>query len=259
MKKGCLLLFTFHVTLPAYGMTLDGLTVGYDHTGYSTGYGTKNIAYAELKSVFDSSAAVMNVSRGSRDYNHGESFQGTRGRMTVWYDWNPLLSTRTGLSLGDNSPVFVRREVLNDFNLKLLKGTVLTVGGRHAIYYNNTEVNAFSAGGAWYTGPVILTYRYTTYDSIGAGGSYSHLASIRLKDSQGLGYTQFFASTGTGAYTYDWSPTVRSGKLHSLILKRVQPLTENVDLNLVAGKQWFETPVTSYSGLNVQLAVTWRW
>ncbi|EED3619799.1 YaiO family outer membrane beta-barrel protein [Salmonella enterica subsp. enterica serovar Newport] len=259
MKKGCLLLLAFPVTLPALGMTLDGVMLGYDHTGYSTGYGTKNITYAELKSEFDSGAAVMNVSRGSRDYGHGASFQGTRGRMTVWYDWSPMLSTRTGLSLGDNSPVFVRREVLNDFNLKLLKGMVLTAGGRHASYWHNTEVNAFSAGGTWYTGPVILAYRYTTYDTVGVGGSYSHLVSIRLRDSQGPGYTQLFMSTGTGAYTYDWSPTVRGGELYSLSLKRVQPLTPNVDLNLVAGKQWFETPVSSYSGLNGQLALTWRW
>ncbi|RDA61927.1 YaiO family outer membrane beta-barrel protein [Hafnia paralvei] len=201
----------------------------------------------------------MNVSRGARDFGHGGSFHGARGRATVWYDWSPLLSTRTGLSLGDNGPVFVRREVLNDFNLKLLKGTVLTAGGRHASYWHNTEVNAFSAGGALYTGPVILAYRYTTYDTVGVGGSYSHLASIRLRDSQGLGYTQLFVSTGTGAYTYDWSPTVRNGKLYSFSLKRVQPLTPNVDLNLVAGKQWFETPATSYSGINGQLALTWRW
>lgn len=259
MKKGCLLLLALPVALPVQGMTLDGLTVGYDHTDYSAGYGKKHIVSAELKSVFDRGAAVMSMARGYRDYDHGESFQGTRGRATVWYDWSPLLSTRTGLSLGDNSPVFVRREVLNDFNLKLLKGTMLTVGGRHASYFHNTEVNAFSAGGSWYPGPVILAYRYTTYDTVGAGGSYSHLASVRLRDSQGPGYTQLFASTGTGAYTYDWSPTVRSGKLHSLSLKRVQPLTENVSLNLIAGKQWFETPVASYSGLNGQLAVTWRW
>ncbi|EDU9604349.1 YaiO family outer membrane beta-barrel protein [Salmonella enterica subsp. enterica] len=259
MKKGCLLLLAFPVILPAKGMTLDGLTVGYDHTGYSAGYGTKNIASAELKSVFDSGAAVINVSRGTRDYGNGGSFQGSHGRMTVWYDWSPMLSTRTVLSVGDNSPVFVRREVLNDFNLKLLKGTVLTVGGRHASYFHNTEVNSFSAGGNWYPGPVILAYRYTTYDTVGAGGSYSHLVSMRLRDSQGHGYTQLFASTGTGAYTYDWSPTVRSGKMQSLNLKRVQPLTANIDLTLVAGRQWFETPVSSYSGLNGQLALTWRW
>ncbi|EDZ3529582.1 YaiO family outer membrane beta-barrel protein [Salmonella enterica subsp. arizonae] len=259
MKKGCLLLLAIPVMQPAHGMTLDGLTLGYDHTGYSDGYGTKNAMFAELKSVFDRGAAVANMARGYRGYDHGESFQGTRGRVTVWYDWSPLLSTRSGLSLGDNSPVFVRREVLNDFNLKLVKGTLLTVGGRHASYFQNTEVNSFSAGGTWYIGPVILAYRYTTYDTVGMGGSYSHLASMRLLDSQGSGYTQLFASTGTGAYTYDWSPTVRSGKLYSISLKRVQPLTANVDLNLVTGKQWFETPMSSYSGLNGQLAVTWRW
>ncbi|EBY9583087.1 YaiO family outer membrane beta-barrel protein, partial [Salmonella enterica subsp. enterica serovar Newport] len=162
MKKGCLLLLAIPVMQPAHGMTLDGLTLGYDHTGYSDGYGTKNVVFAELKSVFDRGAAVANVARGYRGYDHGESFQGTRGRVTVWYDWSPLLSTRSGLSLGDNSPVFVRREVLNDFNLKLVKGTLLTVGGRHASYFHNTEVNSFSAGGTWYIGPVILAYRYTT-------------------------------------------------------------------------------------------------
>lgn len=259
MRKRHVLLGLLPFALPVQAMTLSGLSVGYDYTDYSAGYGTRNVAQAEVKSRFSNGAAVAGLAKGYRDYGQGDSYHGTRGRATVWYDWSPVISTRTGFSVADNSPVFVRREIFSDVNLKPVKGAVLTLGGRHAQYYAGTEVNGWSAGGTLYHGPVILNYRYTGYETAGAGNSHSHLVSARLKDSAGRGYTQLYAGTGTGAYTYDWSPVVRNGKLHSLSLKRAQPLTERLSLDLVVAKQWFDTPVSSYSGINGQVAVAWSW
>lgn len=257
MKKILTLPGLVLLAIPVAGMATESLSVSYDYTNYSADHGVKNIIFADLKHKLDHGAIVLGISQGNRDYGNGEDFDGTRGRASLWYDWTPVLSTRSGISLGTNSPVFVRRELLNDFNLKLVKNTVLTLGGRHAQYYNNTEVNAWSAGGAFYTGPLITTYRYTRYDTVGAGNSESHLLSIRLRDMQGNGYTQIFASTGTGAYTYDWTPETRNGKLHSLSLKRLQPFTEEISLVMVFGKQWFDTPVKSYSGINGMLGIEW--
>ncbi|EMY6763699.1 YaiO family outer membrane beta-barrel protein [Salmonella enterica] len=242
---------------PVIAATTGNLTVGYDYTNYSHNHGTKNILFADLTHKLDNGAVVLGVSQGRRDYGNSDKFDGTRGRGTIWYDWTPLLSSRSSISVGNNSPVFVRREFLNDFNLKFVKNTVLTLGARHAQYYNNTEVNSLSAGGAFYIGPLITTYRYTCYDTVGTGNSESHLLSLRLRDVQGGGYTQLFASTGTGAYTYDWTPETRNGKLHNLSVKRVQPLTEYVSLVVVLGKQWFDTPVKNYSGVNGLVGVEW--
>lgn len=127
----------------------------------------------------------------------------------------------------------------------------------HSPLSASTEVNAWSGGGTLYAGPFISSYRYTRYHTVGAGESESHLLSVRLKDGKRKGYTQVFACTGTGAYTYDWTPETRHGKLHSLSVKRSQPLTERLRLDMVLGKQWFETPVSDYSGINIHSGVVW--
>ncbi|EDN7163202.1 YaiO family outer membrane beta-barrel protein [Salmonella enterica] len=258
MKKTLLLAILSAVT-PVHSMSLDELALGYDYTDYSGGYGKRNVSQMGIKSLFNQGAMVASLAQGYRDYGHGDSFHGSHGKTTVWYDWNSVLSTRTGLSMGDNSPVFVRREIFSDFNLKPVKGAVLTLGGRHAQYYAGAEVNGWSVGGSLYHGPLILNYRYTGYNTSGVGSSYSHLVSARLKDRSGRGYTQLYVGTGTGAYTYDWSPVVKNGKLHSISLKRSQPLTDKISLDLVLAKQWFDTPVGSYNGINGQLGVVWAW
>lgn len=245
-------------TSPALAFSMESLTTGYNYTDYSAGHGTRNSIFADLKTKIDNGAVVIGIEQGKRDYGQGESFDAFRGKASVWYNWNDVLATRSSISLGENSPVFVRREILNDFNLKLVKNMVLTLGGRHAQYYGNTEVNSWSAGGSIYSGPLITTYRYTRYDTVGVDNSYSHLLTVRLKDNYGKGSTQFWASTGTGAYTYDWTPETRKGKLHSLSLKRIQPLTEQFAFGLVLGKQWFDTPTSNYSGLQGIISLEWR-
>ncbi|WP_227550610.1 YaiO family outer membrane beta-barrel protein, partial [Klebsiella quasipneumoniae] len=104
-------------------------------------------------------------------------------------------------------------------------------------------------GVSLYTGPVITSYRYTHYDSSDAGGSYSNMISVRLNDPRGTGYTQLWLSRGTGAYTYDWTPETRYGSMKSVSLQRIQPLTEQLNLGLTAGKVWYDTPTDDYNGL----------
>ncbi|TJA30440.1 YaiO family outer membrane beta-barrel protein, partial [Escherichia coli] len=109
-----------------------------------------------------------------------------------------------------------------------------------------------------YTGPVITSYRYTHYDSSDAGGSYSNMISVRLKDLRGTGYTQLWLSRGTGAYSYDWMPETRYGNIKSISLQRIQPLTEQLNLGLTAGKVWYDTPTDDYSGLQLAAHLTWK-
>jgi YaiO family outer membrane protein len=244
------------VVIPAHAV--GSFSAGYGYTDYSRGYGNKKISYAEMNQKLDKGALVLNAASGKRVYSN-ESYSGTRARGTLYYNWHPTLSTRSGLSWSTHSPVFVRREVFNDFNFKLIKRTVFTVGGRHASYYGDNRVNSWSAGGALYLGAAIATYRYTHYASSDSGNSYSHLLSLRVKDSAGQGYTQLWLGSGTARYAYDWRPDSQSGRMHSVSLKRFQPLTKDIALTLVAGRQWYNTPLRDYQGTFVEGGIVFQW
>ncbi len=103
---------------------------------------------------------------------------------------------------------------------------------------------------------MITSYRYTHYDSSDAGGSYSNMISVRLNDPRGTGYTQLWLSRGTGAYTYDWTPETRYGSMKSVSLQRIQPLTEQLNLGLTAGKVWYDTPTDDFNGLQLAARLT---
>ncbi|EFJ57241.1 hypothetical protein HMPREF1621_01101, partial [Escherichia coli A25922R] len=161
-------------------------------------------------------------------------------------------------AFADNTPVFARQDFRQDINLALLPKTLFTTGYRYTKYYDDVEVNAWQGGVSLYTGPVITSYRYTHYDSSDAGSSYSNMISVRLKDPRGAGYTQLWLSRGTGAYTYDWTPETRYGSMKSISLQRIQPLTEQLNLGLTAGKVWFNTPTDDYNGLQLAAHLIWK-
>ncbi|MDU5909524.1 MAG: YaiO family outer membrane beta-barrel protein [Escherichia coli] len=221
MIKRTLLAAAIFSALPAYA-GLTSITAGYDFTDYSGDHGNRNLAYAELVAKVENATLLFNLSQGRRDYET-ENFNATR-----------------------------------DINLALLPKTLFTTGYRYTKYYDDVEVDAWQGGVSLYTGPVITSYRYTHYDSSDAGGSYSNMISVRLNDPRGTGYTQLWLSRGTGAYTYDWTPETRYGSMKSVSLQRIQPLTEQLNLGLTAGKVWYDTPTDDYNGLQLAAHLTWK-
>ena len=125
-------------------------------------------------------------------------------------------------------------------------------------YTKSVSWQHYQGGVSLYTSPVITSYRYTHYDSSDAGGSYSNMISVRLNDPRGTGYTQLWLSRGTGAYTYDWTPETRYGSMKSVSLQRIQPLTEQLNLGLTAGKVWYDTPTDDFNGLHRAARLTWK-
>ncbi|NUC77565.1 YaiO family outer membrane beta-barrel protein [Escherichia coli] len=256
MIKRTLLAAAIFSALPAYA-GLTSITAGYDFTDYSGDHGNRNLAYAELVAKVENATLLFNLSQGRRDYET-EHFNATRGQGAVWYKWNNWLTTRTGIAFADNTPVFARQDFRQDINLALLPKTLFTTGYRYTKYYDDVEVDAWQGGVSLYTGPVITSYRYTHYDSSDAGGSYSNMISVRLNDPRGTGYTQLWLSRGTGAYTYDWTPETRYGSMKSVSLQRIQPLTEQLNLGLTAGKVWYDTPTDDYNGLQLAAHLAWK-
>ena len=256
MIKRTLLAAAIFSALPVYA-GLTSITAGYDFTDYSGEHGNRNLAYAELVAKVENATLLFNLSQGRRDYET-EHFNATRGQGAVWYKWNNWLTTRTSIAFADNTPVFACQDFRQDISLALLPKTLFTTGYRYTKYYDDVEVDAWQGGISLYTGPVITSYRYTHYDSSDAGGSYSNMISVRLNDPRGTGYTQLWLSRGTGAYTYDWTPETRYGSMKSISLQRIQPLTEQLNLGLTAGKVWFNTPTDDYNGLQLAAHLTWK-
>ena len=242
--------------LPAYA-GLTSVTAGYDFTDYSAGRGSRGSAYTELVAKAENTTLLFNLSQGRRNYET-RHFSATRGHGTVWHKWNNWLTSRTGIAFADNTPVFARQDFRQDIHLALLPETLFTAGYRYSKYYDDAGVNAWQGGVSLYTGPVITSYRYTHYNTSDAGGSYSNMLTVRLNDPRGTGYTQLWLSRGTGAYTYDWTPETRHGSMKSVSLQHIQPLTEQLNLGLTAGKVWYTTPVRDYSGAQIAAHLTWK-
>ncbi|MDW7005826.1 hypothetical protein RNP60_12610, partial [Escherichia coli] len=48
------------------------------------------------------------------------------------------------------------------------------------------------------------------------------------------------------------------GSMKSVSLQRIQPLTEQLNLGLTAGKVWYDTPTDDYNGLQLAAHLTWK-
>jgi len=46
--------------------------------------------------------------------------------------------------------------------------------------------------------------------------------------------------------------------MKSVSLQRIQPLTEQLNLGLTAGKVWYDTPTDDYNGLQFAAHLTWK-
>lgn len=233
------------------------LTTGLDYTNFSDSRGVRQSEFLEIKNKIDQGAIVIRIADGKRDFSGNDSWNALSGRTTLWYDWGARLSTRTSLSVSENTPVFARKDIQQSFSIKLLPFSIITAGYRFANYYGNTDVNAFSGAYSFYQGPFISSWRYTYYNTQGVGGSFSNIITLRINDKKGAGNTQIWLSKGTGAFAYDWYPETRKGKMQSLSLRRVQPLSKTIVGGLTIGKQWNQTPVGNYHSLQAAGDITW--
>jgi len=235
------------------------VTAALSHTNYTNGFGERDILSAEYGHVFDANTLVLKAFGGTRDYDGGTSFDDASLSGTFYRDWNDKFSTRTNLAISKDEPVFANRVLDQEFSYKAFPNTVLTVGAKHTEYSDGVESNAWYSAAAYYFDRVMIRYRYTHYNLSGIDDSYGNLLTIRLKDREGAGSTQLWLGQGTSVQEYDWSPTVQSGDYKSVALRRVQPVSQNVTLNLGLSQAWYDTPVSNYKGLTSNLGLTYRW
>lgn len=235
------------------------MTVGILHTAFTDDFGARSVVSAEYAAPVGPNTVVFKAQGGQRDYDNGDSFTDTSLSGTLYHHWNARFSTRTHISASSNEPVFVNRVVDQDVTYKGLPNTALTTGLKYSKYFGGVHARAWYVSGAYYFDRLTVRYRYTHNDLPSIGGSYGNLLTFRLKDPEGGGSTQLWLGQGTSVQEYDWSPIVQQGDFKSVALRRVQPITAALDVNLAVQQDWYETPVSDYEGFTSNVSLTYKW
>ena len=237
---------------PSLDLKRIAASVDGDYVTYSGPYGKRQVVSA--RSQFDAGTTKLSfaVSQGHRSAGD-EKFNSTRLQLSVAHDWSSRFSTRTEASIASRNPVFVNRELIQDFSYKPLPQTVLTVGGRYARYATGLDTWSWSAGAAQYFPGGYVSYRFSSFDTEHLGHSVGHLLSAKVTDPYGA--TQAWVGHGTSLQEADSLIAPEKGRFTSVELRRLQPIGGGVSLSLGAKRTWFETPGDKYRGTGVHLGL----
>jgi YaiO family outer membrane protein len=230
------------------------VSVSTEQTSYSGGFGKRLETSVESTTDLGRTGFTVNVAHGKRDIGD-DHVKSLRLGATVYHDWSDKFYTRTTMGISSNKPVFATRELAHDFNYKLLPNAVATVGAKYARYHGGVDVLSWSAGASWYFKGGFVSYRFSTYDVDRLGKNHAHLASFRLKDPKGEGYTQLWAGAGSSLHDQEVLLAGSKGKFRSLALQRVQPLRGPVSVNLSLGRAWYDTPTGDYRGTTASVGL----
>lgn len=264
MKK----LYFFAVVMTLSSQTLANtddikqhITTGYEYTDYTEDRGHKDVRFIEYGRKKGKTAIVTKVASINRDFNQGESAIGIQGGLDVSYDWNKFLSTKSGATFSDHNPTLARSEYRHDFYLKPIKNFVVNLGGKHATYDNDIEVDALSYGLSWYSKRLILSYKYTGFDASDKPKTHGNTVSVKVKDQTGLGSTQLWVGSGKGAYGYEWDniDTMYTNDIDSIAVRREQPITNNLLVGVTLGKTRYNIPSQDYDAVKGQLDFIYKW
>lgn len=221
--------------------------VSTEQTNYSGALGKRFESSVETTTDLGDTAFTINVSHGKRHVGD-ERFKSLRISGVVYHDWSEKFYTRSSFGVSSNKPVFATREAATDFNYKLLPNTIATVGAKYARYHRGRDVLSWSAGASVYFKGGLATYRLTAFDVDNSGKGIGHMATLRLKDGNGVGYTQLWAGAGSSLHDADVFLAGNKGKYRTVSLQRVQPVAGPVAVYLMAGRSWYDTPANDYKG-----------
>lgn len=228
-----------------------------EYTNYSGSFGKRQETTAQYSTDLGRTAFTVSASHAKRKFEN-DSFTAVELSGTIYRDWGDRFYTRTNVALSSDKPVFATRQVSNDFNFKVLPGAVVTVGGKYARYYGDRDALSWSAGGTWYFGGGLATYRYSNYNVDRLGKSHSHLATFRLKDGRGDGQTQLWLGSGTSLHEEELLLSGRKGNYRSIALQRVQPIKGRLAVNVTLGRTWYDTNSANYRGTTASIGLSFN-
>ncbi|MCM8557465.1 YaiO family outer membrane beta-barrel protein [Sphingomicrobium sediminis] len=212
-----------------------------------------------LSSKFDLGAAdlVVEGRAGRREYGNDVSFDGSSARANLWIDWNDVLATRTILGVSSDDPVYANRRIGQEVLLRPGGGLVLTAGLRHLEYFGDVGVTSYWGGPAFYFDGGFVRYTYTRYDIDDVGETDGHLLTLRIEDRPGSrASTQVWAGTGSSLAEDDFfvGPVIE-GDQTGVAIRRVQPVSDTVDLLLGAEYRDYSTDLGDWNRTGVRVGL----
>ncbi len=230
-------------------------TVNGEYLSFSGDYGSRRVVDGQTRIDVGENKLVLGIAQGMRKAD-GHRAHSVKLSGAFVRDWTPSLSTRTAVSISRSTPVFVNREIAQDVSLRVLGGTVLTVGGRHARYFGDVEALSLSAGATQYFKGGLLSYRFSSFDLGRFGKGVGHLASVKLRDHYGS--SQVWFGRGSAMHDADWLVRPGRGRHTSVELGRSHRLVEGVDLSIALRRSFFKTETAKFSGAGARVGITLR-
>lgn len=242
------------VAFPANAAT-DEVSGQVEYTDFTKGFGNREVGTVEYNKDLGETAIILSGSYGRREFS-SVTFEAARASATLYHDWSDRFYTRTSAAAATNDPVFATREVIQDLNFKIQPQTVLLAGGKYTRYFGGVDAISWTLGGTQYFKGGFVSYRYTGYDVEHVGNTHGHLVTLRVDDAKGPGNTQLWLGKGTSLHEQEFLPVISKGDVHSVAVKRIQPINSNLALELGLGHSWYDTGLAEYQGTTVRLGLS---
>jgi YaiO family outer membrane protein len=226
-----------------------------EYTDFTGGFGQRKVGSLEYDMDFGGTRMVLTAAQGQREYV-GQTFNATRGGVAVSHDWSERFYTRTAVAVSTNDPVFPLVDAQQEFNFRVTPEITLMAGGRYVRYFGGRDAVSWQAGATYYFRGGSVSYRYTGYDVEGLGTTAGHTVSLRVDDpGRGRGFTQAWLGAGNNVQEYEALPQQFRGDYRTIALRRVQPLTDLLALNVGVTQTWYDTGLVEYEGTTVRVGL----
>ncbi len=241
-----------------HALELKSSVLKHEHTDYSSDRGERDVTQLELGWKSGDHTVLLDLAHGRRDFG-GDVHEGERVAVHAYHAWNGRWSGRSLLAYGSDDAVFANRQFGHHVNYKAARNVVLHGGATWSAYHGDVHALAWQGGASIYNGPWTTSVRYTHYDLSNRDDGHSFLMSVRRRDAIGHGSTQLWLGQGTSAFAYDAGPELRDTRSKSVSLRRVQPITEKLRLDVTVGRTWHDSAVQRYHGTSGRLGLSYHW
>jgi YaiO family outer membrane protein len=237
---------------PRFNLKSVVASVDTDYVAFTGAYGKWRATNIRSQIKAGDTRVDLALSQGRRSAGD-TAYNASRAQVSIAHDWTAGLTTRTYGTIASNSPVFVNREIGQEFNLKPDAATVLTLGSRYSRYFGASDSWSWSAGAARYFPGGYVSYRFSAYNTSGLGHTTGHTIGAKLSDPYGS--TQAWVGFGSQLRDADWLSSPQKGHQTQVEVRRLQPILKGVALSVGAKQAWIESIGTRYIGTGFHIGL----